>query len=80
LQGFFLAGRAKISLAFIGAAVLFFPLLIFLLKLINAFGKNAQVKNVFWTLFITMAGLVMTRVLDPRTAQRMVGLITGMGV
>jgi hypothetical protein len=46
---------------------------------INAFGKNEQVKKVFWTLFVAMAGLVMARVVDPVTAQQIVGIITGMG-
>jgi len=75
--GIFLAGRAEISLAFIGAAVLFLPLFVFMPKLIqhcmkadteaaiNAFGKNEQVKKVFWTLFVAMAGLVLARVVDP---------------
>jgi len=89
--GIFLAGRTDMSLAFIGAAVLFLPLFVFLPKLIqramkadtdtaiDAFGKNEQVKKVFWTLFISMAGLVLARVVDPVTAQQIVGLITGMG-
>jgi hypothetical protein len=46
---------------------------------IEAFGKNEQVKKVFWTFFISMAGLVLARVVDPATAQQIVGLITGMG-
>ena len=89
--GIFMAGRTEISLAFIGAAVLFLPLFVFLPKLIQqamkadtdaaieAFGKNEQVKKVFWTFFISMAGLVLARVVDPSTAQQIVGLITGMG-
>jgi hypothetical protein len=89
--GIFLAGRAEITLAFIGAAVLFLPLFIFLPKLIqramkvdadaviDVFGKNEHVKKVFWTLFLAMAGLVLTRVVDPATAQQVVGMITGMG-
>jgi hypothetical protein len=89
--GIFLAGRAEISLAFIGAAVLFLPLFVFMPKLvqcamkadadaaIEAFGKNEQVKRVFWTLFVAMAGLVLARVVDPVTAQQVVGMITGMG-
>jgi len=89
--GIFLAGRTDMSLAFVGAAVLFLPLFVFLPKLIQramkadtdaaieAFGKNEQVKKVFWTLFISMAGLVLTRVVDPVTAQQIVGLITGLG-
>ena len=90
--GIFLAGRAEISLAFIGAAVLFLPLFVFMPKLIqhgmkadteaviNAIGKNEQVKKVFWTVFVAMAGLVLARVVDPVTAQQVVGIITGMGV
>ena len=90
--GIFLAGRTDMSLAFIGAAVLFLPLFVFLPKLIQramkadttaaieAFGKNEQVKKVFWTFFISMAGLVLARVVDPATAQQIVGLITGMGI
>lgn len=89
--GIFMAGKTDTSLAFIAAAILFLPLFVFLPKLIQqamkadtdaaieAFGKNEQVKKVFWTLFISMAGLVLARVVDPATAQQIVGLITGMG-
>ena len=84
-------GPDRHELAFIGAAVLFLPLFVFLPKLIQramkadtaaaieAFGKNEQVKKVFWTFFISMAGLVLARVVDPVTAQQIVGLITGLG-
>jgi len=90
--GIWFAGQTEISLAFIGAAVLFLPLFVFLPKLmqhcmkadteaaINAFGKNEQVKKVFWTLFVAMAGLVMAWVVDPVTAQQVVGIITGVVV
>ena len=83
--GIFLAGRTDMSLAFIGAAVLFLPKLIQQAMkadtdaAIEAFGKNEQVKKVFWTFFISMAGLVLAQVLDPVIAQQIVGLITGMG-
>ena len=89
--GIWFAGRAEQSLAFIGAVVLFLPLFIFLPKLIqwamkadtdaaiDAFGKNEHVKKIFWTLFAAMAGLVVARVVDPATAQQIVGMITGMG-
>jgi hypothetical protein len=72
--------------------VLFLPLFVFMPKLvqcamkadadavIDAFGKNEQVKRVFWTLFVAMAGLVMAQVVDPVTAQRVVGIIAGIGV
>ena len=90
--GIWFVGQTEISLAFIGAAVLFLPLFVFVPKLIqrgmkadtdaviDAFGKNEQVKKVFWTLFIAMAGLVLDRVVDPVTAQQVVGIITGMGM
>ena len=86
--GIFLAGRAEITLAFIGAAVLFLPLFVFLPKLIQramkadadaaieAFGKNEHVRKIFWTVFVAMAGLVLARVLDPGTAQQIITLIT----
>lgn len=55
--GIWFAGRTELSLAFIGAAVLFIPFFVFLPKLIqrgmkadinaaiDAFGKNEEVKN-----------------------------------
>jgi len=46
---------------------------------INAFGMNEQVKKVFRTLFVAMAGLVLARVVDPVIAQQVVGMIMGMG-
>ena len=78
-------------LAFIGAAVLFLPLFVFLPKLIQkamkadtdaaikAFGKNEQVRKVFWAVFVAMAGLVLARVADPAMARQIIGVITGMG-
>jgi hypothetical protein len=47
---------------------------------IDTFGKNEQVKRVFWTFFVAMAGLVLARVVDPVTARQVVGMITGMGM
>ena len=82
----------KNSLAFIGAAFLFLPLFVFLPKLIlramkadvdaaiETFGKNEHTQKVFWTMFVSMAGFVLARVLDPATAQQVVGVITGMGM
>jgi hypothetical protein len=87
--GIWFAGQTEISLACIAAAILFLPLFVFMPKLIqramkadtdaviDAFGKNEQVKKVFWTLFVTMAGLVLARVVDPVTAQQVVGMLTG---
>jgi len=86
--GCWFAGRAEISLAFISAAILFLPLFVFLPKVIqramkadtdaaiDAFGKNEQVKKVFWTLFVAMAGLVLANVLDPVSVQQTVGILT----
>jgi hypothetical protein len=47
---------------------------------IEEFGKNELVKRVLWTLFVAMAGPVLARVVDPVTAQRVVEIITGMGM
>jgi hypothetical protein len=44
---------------------------------LDAFGKNEHVKKVFWTFFLATAGLVLAQVLDPDTAQRIVGMIAG---
>jgi hypothetical protein len=83
--GFYMASRTDMSLAFIGAAILFLPLFVFLPKLIQramkadtdtvieAFGKNEQVKKVFWTFFISMAGLILAQVLDPMKYSRLSG-------
>ena len=89
--GIYLAGRTEITLAFIGAAVLFLPLFIFLPKLIQqamktdtgmilgTFGKNEHMKKVFWAVFAALAGMVLAQVLDPATARQIAGLITGIG-
>jgi hypothetical protein len=88
--GIFLAGRAEHPLAFIGAGVLFLPLFVFLPKLIRramkadaeaaieAFGKNEQVKKVFWILFTGLAGIVLAQVVDPGMAKEIVTTIAGM--
>jgi hypothetical protein len=66
----------EITLAFIGAAVLFLPKLIQrglhadVDVVIEAFGKNQQVRNVFWPRFISMAGLFVARVMDPSASGR----------
>lgn len=89
--GIFLAGRAEITLAFLGAAGVFLLLFVFLPKLIRnamkaisdaaieAFGKNEHVKKVFWAVFVAMAGLIMARVADPVTVQQVIGIIAGVG-
>ena len=89
--GIFLAGRVEISLALIGSAVLFLPLFVFLPKLIqwamkadtgaviDMFGKNEQVKKVFWSLFVVIAGLVLAKILDPVSVQQIFGVISSTG-
>jgi hypothetical protein len=86
---FWFAGITALPLAFIGAAVLFLPVFVFLPKFIRyamkadtdavleAFGKNEQVKKVFWSVFIVLAGLVLAEVADPATAQAILAAITG---
>jgi len=90
--GIFLAGKAEITLAFIGAAVLFLPLFVFLPKLIQramradvysvieTFGKNEQVKRVFWAAFVAVAGIILTKILDPVLAQEILRAIAATGV
>jgi hypothetical protein len=90
--GIFLSGMTEITLAFISAAVLFLPLFVFLPKVIqrgmkadiqaviDTFGKNGQVKKVFWAVFTAMAGLVVARIIDPGTARQVVQVMMGMGV
>ncbi len=87
--GFWFAGITALPLAFIGTAVLFLPLFIFIPRLIryamkadteavlNAFGRNEQTRKVFWALFTATAGLVLAQVVDPTTANSIAGMITG---
>jgi len=87
--GVWFAGITALPLAFIGAAVLFLPLFVFLPRLVryamkadtdavlDAFGKNEQIKKIFWALFAATAGLVLTQVVDPATAERIAGMIAG---
>jgi hypothetical protein len=87
---FWFAAIAPLPLAFIGAAVLFLPLFVFLPKIIRyamsvdtdavleAFGKNEQTKKVFWALFIATAGLVLAEVVDPVTAEKIAGILAGL--
>jgi hypothetical protein len=64
------------------------PLFVFLPRLVryamkadtdavlDAFGKNEQIKKIFWVLFTATAGLVLAQVVDPATAERIAGMIT----
>jgi len=83
------AGMTALPLAFIGAAVMFLPLFVFLPKLIRyamkadtdavleAFGRNEQTRKVFWALFAATAGLVLAEVVDPAAAQQIAGVLAG---
>ncbi len=87
--GVWFAGITALPLAFIGAAVLFLPLFVFIPRLIryaikaetdavlDAFGKNEQTRKVFWALFTATAGLVLAQVVDPATAESIAGMIAG---
>jgi len=87
--GIWFAGMTVLPLAFIGAALLFLPLFVFLPRLIrsamkadtdavlDAFGKNEQTKKVFWALFTATAGLVLAQVVDPATAQTIAEILAG---
>jgi hypothetical protein len=85
--GFVLLDGASPPLAFTGAALIFLLLFVFLPKLIRyamkadtdaaieAFGKNEQVKKVFWSVFAALAGLVLAGTMDPAIVQKIVWAI-----
>jgi hypothetical protein len=87
--GVWFAGITVLPLAFIGAAVLFLPLFVFIPRLIryamkadtdavlDAFGRNEQTRKVFWALFTATAGLVLAQVVDPAAANQIAGMIAG---
>jgi len=87
-----LAGWTGNMLSFAIAAMLFLLLFVFLPKLIRQgtmadtetivqlFGKNEQIRKVFWSVFIILAGLVLAQIVDPATAQQIIGILTGLTV
>jgi hypothetical protein len=87
--GMFLAEKSGSLLSFTIAAMIFLLLFIFLPKLIRQgmmtdtdtviqlFGKTEQIKKVFWSVFIVLAGFVLAQIVDPVTAQQVIGIITG---
>lgn len=87
--GLFFAQETAAPLAVIGAMLLFLPLFVFLPKMIRiarktdtemiieTLGKNEQIKKVFWTLFLAVAGLVLAEIVDPAVAEKIVGVIAG---
>jgi len=43
---------------------------------VEAFGNNDLVMRVCWVLVVAIAGMVITKVLDPGVAQQEVGVLT----
>jgi hypothetical protein len=89
--GISLAGKTGSMLSFIIAAMLFLVLFVFLPKFIRKgmktdtdtiillFGKNEQVKKVFWSVFIVPAGFVLAQLVDPATTQAILQLLSDTG-
>ena len=89
--GLWLSGKAGISLAFTGSAMLFLLLFVFLPKfirygmkadteaVIEAFGKNEHFRKVFWSVFVAVAGVVLAQVVEPGMANEIMGILTGVG-
>jgi hypothetical protein len=89
--GIFLAGRTETPLAFIGAAVLFLLLFVFLPRLlrlamqadtaaaIDTFGKNEHLKKVVLSVIAAIAGLALGQVANPVSAQQVVAALMGTG-
>ena len=87
--GVFFAQKTAAPLAVIGAVIIFLPLFVFIPKMIQqamqvdteaviaVLGKNEQIKKVFWTLFLAVAGLVLAEIADPAVAEKIVGIIAG---
>ena len=87
--GIWFAGHTELPLAIIGAGILFLPLFVFLPRLIrqamaadtdaviDAFGKNEQIRKVFWTLFLAVAGLVLAEIADPVAAETILAALAG---
>jgi hypothetical protein len=87
--GTFLLEKTGSLLSFTIAAMLFLLLFVFLPKFIRQgmmtdtetilaiFGKNEQVKKVFWSVFVVLASFVLAQMLDPIAAERIAGVIAG---
>ncbi|MCK9631002.1 MAG: hypothetical protein M0R30_05110 [Methanoregula sp.] len=88
--GIAFAAKTTAPLAVIGTVIVFLPLFVFMPKMIrlavktdteavlDMIGKNEQIKKVFWTLFLTVAGLVLAEIADPVTAQQILATLTGL--
>jgi hypothetical protein len=89
--GMYFTTLTEAPLAIIGAAVVFLPLYVFIPKLmrearevdagavLEIIGKNEHAKSVFWALFLGLTGLVLARIADPVTAQKVIGMLVGAG-
>jgi len=87
--GVFFAQKTAPSLAVIGGVILFLPLFVFLPKILRlamkadteailqTVGRNEQIKKVFWSLFLAVAGLVLAEIADPAVAEKIVAIIAG---
>ncbi len=90
-HSYWFSGLTALPLGFIGAAVVFLPVFVFLPCVIRtvmkvdtdavrgAFGKIGQVKMIFCAVFIAFAGLILAQVADPATAKAFLSLITSTG-
>jgi hypothetical protein len=45
--------------------------------ILETLGKNEQIKKVFWSLFLAIAGLVLAEIVDPVTAEKIVAALAG---
>ena len=87
--GMLFAESTTAPLAVIGAVLVFLPVFVFLPKLIRqatktdteaileTFGKNEQMKKVFWALFLAVAGLVLAEIADPAIAEKILAALAG---
>lgn len=84
---FLLARTAAETLT--AAALLFLPLFVFLPKLIRyaakadteaviaAFGKNEQIRKVFWTVFLALAAGMLGNLPDPSVTPEILAILAG---
>lgn len=83
------AATATTAGALTATGLLFLLLFIFVPKLmryatgadteavIAAFGKNGQVRKVFWTVFLALAGLVLAQVAEPGAVEQVLAVLAG---
>lgn len=87
--GYDLAQEAGPVPALTATVLIFLPLFVFVPKLmryatnadtqavIRAFGKNEQIKKVFWTVFLALAGLVLAQVAGPDAVEQVLAVLAG---